>query len=84
MPHKLTPRIYSRIINSARGYFDSNYHKSKKDIEYFRLITQKKIIASYRCGMEIKIGEDYETNNKYGHGNSRKYYHIQCYESLYQ
>lgn len=84
MPHKLTPRIYSRILNSARGYFDSSHHKTKTEIEYFRLFTQKGIIACYRCGIEIRIGEEYETNHKYGRGNSRKYYHTQCYKSLYQ
>ena len=84
MPHKLTTRIHSRIINSARGYFDSNHHKSQKDIEYFKMISEKKIVPCFKCQMEIKIGEEYETNHKYGRGNSRKYYHSMCYESLYQ
>lgn len=84
MPHKLTTRIYSRIINSARGYCDSNHHKSRTETEYFRLLTEKQILACYKCRMEIKIGEEYETNHKYGRGNSRKYYHSACYQLLYQ
>jgi hypothetical protein len=81
--HKLTKRIFSRIQNSTRDYFDSSYHKSPSELEYFKMISEKKIIACYKCRLEIKMGEEYETNHKYGHGNSRKYYHIQCYESLY-
>ena len=84
MPHKLTPRAFSRIMNSARGYFDSSHHKTQTEIEYFRLFTQKRIIACYKCGIEIRIGEEYEANHKYGRGNSRKYYHSKCYQSLYQ
>lgn len=84
MSHKLTLRISSRIQNSMRYYFDSTYHKSQTETEYFRMITEKRIIVCYKCRMEIKIGEEYETNHKYGRGNSRKYYHTKCYESLYQ
>lgn len=80
---KSTGRTFSRIQNSTRDYFDSSYHKSASEKEYFKMITEKKIVACYKCRMEIRIGEDYETNHKYGRGNSRKYYHKKCYESLY-
>jgi 5'(3')-deoxyribonucleotidase len=85
MSHKLTQRIFSRIQNSTRDYFDSTYHKSQSETEYFTMISEKQIVACYKCRIEIKIGEEYETNHKYGRGNRRKYYyHAECHESLYQ
>ena len=83
MSHKLTQRIFSRIQNSTRDYFDSTYHKSQTEAEYFKMIAEKQIVACYKCRTEIKIGEEYETTHKYGRGNSRKYYHTACYQSLY-
>ena len=47
------------------------------------MIAEKQIVACYKCRIEIKIGEEYETTFKYGRGNSRKYYHTVCYQSLY-
>ena len=82
--HKLTKRIFSRIQNSARQYFDSSYHKSPSENEYFKIIAENQIVVCYKCGKEIRIGDEYEASHKYGHGNSRKYYHTECYESLYQ
>ncbi len=85
MPHKLTQRILSRILNSTHDYFDSDSHKSQTETEYFKMIAEKQIVTCYKCRMEIKMGEEYETNHKYGRGNRRKYYyHAECYESLYQ
>ena len=84
MSHKLTHRIFSRIQNSTCDYFDLIYHKSQTEREYFKMISEKQIVPCYKCGMEIKIGEECETNHKYGRGNSRKYYHSACYDSLYQ
>ena len=52
--HKLTKRIFSRIQNSTRDYFDSSYHKSPSELEYFKMISEKKIIACYKCRLEIK------------------------------
>ena len=83
LSHKLTQRIFSRIQNSTRDYFDSTYRKSQTDTDYFKMISEKQIVARYKCRIEIKIGEGYETNHKYGRGNSRKYYHTACYQSLY-
>ena len=83
--HKLTKRIFSRIQNSTRDYFDSSHHRSPSEKEYFKIIAENQIVACYKCRMEIKIGEEYETNHKYGRGNRCKYYyHAECYESLYQ
>lgn len=82
--HKLTKRIFTRIQNSIREYFDSSHNKSPSEAEYFRIIAENKIVACYKCQMEIKIGEEYVTNHKYGHGIRRKYYHSKCYDSLFQ
>ena len=82
--HKLTKRIFSRIQNSTRKYFDTAYHKSPSENEYFKIISENQIVVCYKCRMEIPIGEEYVTNHKYGGGISRKYYHTKCYESLYQ
>ena len=82
--HKLTKRIFSRIQNSTRDYFDSSHHRSPSEKEYFKIIAENQIVACYKCRMEIKIGQEYVTNHKYGRGTSRKYYHTECYESLYQ
>jgi hypothetical protein len=82
--HKLTKRIFSRIQNSTRDYFDSSYHKSATEIKYFKIIAENQIIVCYRCLGEIKMGHEYVTNHKYGRGTSRKYYHAECYDSLYQ
>jgi hypothetical protein len=81
--HKLTKRIFSRIQNSTRDYFYSSHHKSSSEKEYFKIIAENQIVACYKCRIEIKIGEEYEINHKYGRGNSRKYYHTACYQSLY-
>ena len=82
--HKLNERTFSRIQNSIREYFSSSYHKSPSEQEYFKIIVEKQIVACYKCRTEIKIGEDYETNHKFGRGISRKYYHAKCFDSLYQ
>lgn len=82
--HRLTKRIFSRIQNSTREYFDSPYHKSASEIKYFKIMAENQIVVCYKCLVEIKIGEDYGTNHKYGRGTSRKYYHTECYDSLYQ
>ena len=71
MSHKLTQRNFSRIQNSTRDYFDSTYHKSQSETEYFTMISEKQIVACYKCRIEIKIGEEYETNHKYGRGNTQ-------------
>lgn len=84
MPHKLTPPTRSRILKSALAHHDSNYHKSQTEAEYFKLISEKKIVVCYKCRLEIKVGTDYEKSSKYGLSNSRKYYHSGCYQSLYQ
>ena len=82
--HKLTKQIFSRIQNSINEYFDSSHHKSPSEQEYFQMIVEKKIVACFKCRAEIRIGDEYETNHKFGRGNSRRYYHVKCYDSLYQ
>ena len=57
LSHKLTQRIFSRIQNSTRDYFDSTYRKSQSDTDYFKMISEKQIVACYKCRIEIKIGE---------------------------
>jgi hypothetical protein len=69
MSHKLTQRIFSRIQNSTRDYFDSTNHKSQTEADYFKMIAEKQIVACYKCRIEIKIGEEYETTHKYGRGD---------------
>ena len=82
---RLTKRTFSRIQNSIRNYFDSSDHKfQSEEEEYFRIIAENKIVACYKCQMEIKIGEEYVTSHKYGRGTRRKYYHSKCYDSLFQ
>jgi len=82
--HKLTKQIFSRILNSSREYFDSSYHQSASEQVYFKLISEKHIVVCFKCRKEIRIGEEYETNHKFGRGNSRRYYHAKCFDSLYQ
>ena len=81
--HKLTKRVFTRIQNSIREYFDSSNHKSPSEAEYFK-IAENQIVACYKCQMEIEIGEEYVTKHKYGRGIRRKYYHSKCYDSLFQ
>jgi len=79
--HKLTKRLFSRIRNSIGEYSDSSYRKSRSEQDYFKIIAENNIVACYKCRMEIRMGDEYETN--WGGSISRKYYHKGCYESLY-
>ncbi|HZA69091.1 MAG TPA: hypothetical protein VE548_05270 [Nitrososphaeraceae archaeon] len=83
MRHKLSPPARSRILKSALDYLSSNYHKSETEVEYFELMTEKKIVVCYKCKIEIEIGAEYENSRKYGKSNSRKYYHPACYLPRY-
>jgi hypothetical protein len=78
--HKLSKRLFSRIRNSTREYFDS-YQKSAIEQDYFKSIAENNIVACYKCRREIRMGDEYETN--WGGSISRKYYHTECFESLY-
>jgi hypothetical protein len=78
--HKLTKRLFSRIRNSTREYFNSSHHKPSEQ-GYYKIIAENNIVACYKCRMEIRMGDEYETN--WGGSISRKYYHTECFESLY-
>ena len=71
--HTLTKRIFSRIQNSSREYFNSSHHKSASEQDYYKIIAENNIVACYKFRMEIKMGDEYETIYKYGRGISRKY-----------
>ena len=52
--HKLTKRIFSRIQNSTRDYFDSSYHKSPSETEYFKIIAENQIVACLNAEWKLK------------------------------